>query len=133
MKYYINWDTDFRVDFFRAGGKGGQHQNKTETGVRFTHLPTGVSAESRDTRHRSVNIAMAKTRVKQKLKLFLERQLVPKAKEPMVEVRKYSSPDNRTKDAYTGAVDTFDSVIHGDGLDKMIEQRIREKALGNQS
>jgi protein subunit release factor B len=38
---------DFRFDYFRAGGKGGQKQNKTETGVRVTHLASGVAHESR--------------------------------------------------------------------------------------
>lgn len=40
-----------RVDTFRSGGKGGQHQNKVESGVRLTHRPTGLVATSR--RHRS--------------------------------------------------------------------------------
>ncbi len=34
-------DEDLKRDVFRCGGPGGQHQNKTESGVRFTHLPTG--------------------------------------------------------------------------------------------
>lgn len=33
---------------FRAGGKGGQKQNKTETGVRFIHPPSGARGESRE-------------------------------------------------------------------------------------
>ncbi len=46
---------DFRVDTFRSGGKGGQHQNKVESGVRITHIETGISAESRifDSQHRN--------------------------------------------------------------------------------
>ena len=40
-----------RVDTFRSGGAGGQHQNKVESGVRLTHHPTGIVVSSR--RHRS--------------------------------------------------------------------------------
>lgn len=38
---------DFEWEYFRAGGKGGQNQNKTATGVRVRHLPSGAIAESR--------------------------------------------------------------------------------------
>ena len=34
-------DDELKRDVFRCGGPGGQHQNKTESGVRYTHLPTG--------------------------------------------------------------------------------------------
>src|SRR5690606_37647101 len=46
---------DCRVDTFRSGGKGGQHQNKTETGVRITHAASGAVGESRDHRSQHMN------------------------------------------------------------------------------
>ena len=46
---------DFRVDTFRSGGKGGQHQNKTESGVRITHIESGAVGESREEREQLRN------------------------------------------------------------------------------
>ncbi len=56
--------TECRIETFRAGGPGGQHQNKTESGVRLTHLPTGISVTARDSRsqHRNRRIAVDRLR-----------------------------------------------------------------------
>lgn len=53
-----------RVETFRAGGPGGQHQNKAESAVRLTHEPTGVSVTARDSRsqHRNRKTALARLR-----------------------------------------------------------------------
>jgi peptide chain release factor 2 len=60
-------ECDLRRDTFRSGGPGGQHQNKTESGVRYTHIPTGVAAESRTERSQVKNSANAMALLKAKL------------------------------------------------------------------
>lgn len=40
---------------FRSGGKGGQNQNKVESGVRFIHTPSGARGEARDSRDQHAN------------------------------------------------------------------------------
>ena len=60
-------DVDLKRDVFRSGGPGGQHQNKTESGVRYTHLPTGVAAESRSERSQHKNDTNALATLKAKL------------------------------------------------------------------
>jgi peptide chain release factor 2 len=60
-------DDDLQRDTFRSGGPGGQHQNKTESGVRFTHIPTGIAAESRNERSQHKNAAVALALLKSKL------------------------------------------------------------------
>lgn len=56
-----------RVDTFRAGGKGGQHQNVTESGVRLTHEPTGIVVTSRAERSQHRNRSLALERLRKKL------------------------------------------------------------------
>ncbi|MCZ4279384.1 peptide chain release factor H [Kiloniella laminariae] len=51
---------DVRFETFRAGGPGGQHQNTTDSAVRVTHTPSGLSAVARDQRsqHRNKQVAL---------------------------------------------------------------------------
>jgi len=46
---------DLKVDYFRCGGPGGQKVNKTSSGVRFTHEPSGTVVQSTESRKRSEN------------------------------------------------------------------------------
>lgn len=55
------------VQTFRAGGKGGQHQNTTDSGVRLVHRPTGVRAESRTERSQLQNRRRALASLRRKL------------------------------------------------------------------
>ena len=68
-----------RVETFMAGGKGGQHQNRTESGVRLAHLPTGVVVSSREERSQHRNKSIALSRLREKLE---ERNRRPKPRRP---------------------------------------------------
>lgn len=59
-------DSDLRKDTFTSGGPGGQHQNKTQSGVRLTHIPTGIAAESRTERsqHKNNDICLQKLKAR---------------------------------------------------------------------
>ena len=62
-----------RVETFRAGGPGGQHQNTTESGVRLVHLPSGLRVVAREQRSQHRNRARALERLRAKLEKLLRR------------------------------------------------------------
>ncbi len=63
-----------RVDVFRSGGKGGQHQNVTETGVRLTHLSTGTVVTSRRFRSQLANKRNALATLRERLAALSKRE-----------------------------------------------------------
>ena len=60
---------DCTVETFRASGPGGQHRNKTDSGVRITHVPTGVQASAVERREQGVNRKVALRRLRVNLAL----------------------------------------------------------------
>lgn len=56
-----------RVETFRAGGPGGQHQNKTESAVRLIHEPSGLRVTVRKERSQYRNRQVALERLRERL------------------------------------------------------------------
>ncbi|HNG89941.1 MAG TPA: peptide chain release factor 1 [Saprospiraceae bacterium] len=124
---------DIRTDVFRASGAGGQHVNRTESGVRFTHLPTGVVAESTESRSQHKNREIAMGRLIQQIKEAQVQQhqsSIASARRTLVgsgdrseKIRTYNWPQNRVTDhRLEGDNKNFnlDRVIEGD-LEGVIE------------
>lgn len=116
--------SDFRVDTFRAGGKGGQHQNKTETGVRITHIESGLSAECRETRSQAEN----KKRAFRKLvPLLVERYVDQENRDRYAAgtdvIRSYHEPNDRVTDHDTGETFSFRFTVGKGDLAPLIESR----------
>jgi peptide chain release factor 1 len=116
---------DLRRDTFRASGAGGQHVNKTESGVRFTHLPTGIAAESTDGRSQHKNQDIALNRLYAKIhetqknqhdsKVAAERRSLVGSGDRSDKVRTYNFPQNRVTDHRIGlSLNKLDKVIGGD-------------------
>jgi peptide chain release factor 2 len=128
---------DLKRDTFRSGGPGGQHQNKTESGVRFTHLPTGIAAESRSERSQVKNSAMALQMLKAKLYRIEEQKRVAEVEKAYDEkgevawgyqIRNYvMQPYTMVKDQRV-PVETpqVQAVLDGD-LDEFIQAYLRYK------
>jgi peptide chain release factor 1 len=116
---------DVRRDTFRSGGPGGQHQNKTESGVRLVHLPTGVVAESRSERSQTKNEAMCWRMLRSKIyEQMVERERAQRAaqRKSLIgsgdrseRIRTYNFPQNRVTDHRINLnLYQLDSIIAGD-------------------
>ena len=90
-------ERDCDMEFFIAGGPGGQHRNKVETAVRLTHRPSGIVVTATERRSQSANRDAAFERMAEKLEA---KQRVPKkrrATKPSAESKRKRIEDKKKK------------------------------------
>ena len=133
-------EKDLKVDTFRASGAGGQHVNKTDSAVRFTHIPTGIIVACQQERSQHKNRDKAMTMLKAKLyELELKKRedaaaVIEAGKTDIAwghQIRSYVlQPYQMVKDARTG-VETSQSqdVLNGD-IDKFLQASLASKIKG---
>jgi len=125
---------DIRTDVYRASGAGGQHVNRTESAVRFTHEPTGIVVACQSERSQIQNRDRAMKQLKAKLyelemqKRREEAQAVEDTKSDVgwgSQIRSYVLDQSRIKDLRTShETGNTQAVLDGD-LDPFIEASLK--------
>lgn len=137
---------DLKTDTFRSSGAGGQHVNKTESGVRFTHLPTGIVSESTDGRSQIKNREIALQRLYVKInaaererkmsKVSAERRSLVGSGDRSDKIRTYNYPQNRCTDHRIGlTLYSLDKIMEGaieDIIQGLIVYENAEKLKGGE-
>ncbi len=125
---------DLKIETFRASGAGGQYVNTTETAVRVTHLPTGITVSCQDERSQFQNRQKAFKILYARLRDFYERQKEEELArerrqqvgtgERSEKIRTYNFPQNRVTDHRINlTLHRLEDVLEGK-LDELIEALI---------
>ncbi|KAJ9116608.1 hypothetical protein QFC20_000541 [Naganishia adeliensis] len=126
-------EKDVKTEVMRSRGAGGQHVNKTESAVRLTHVPTGITVSMQDSRSQHQNKAWAWQILRARL---LDQRLVQQAEDRRKtrqsqvkgmdrsdKVRTYNFPQDRVTDHRIGlTMAGLDSVLEGEGLESVMRQ-----------
>ena len=138
---------DLRIDVYRSSGPGGQSVNTTDSAVRITHLPTGITVamqnEKSQLQNREAAMRVLRARILAAQQEALEAELSAARKSQVKSVdrseriRTYNFPENRIADHRTGYKSyNLDPVMDG-ALEPVVQSAIqvdeeaRLAALGN--
>jgi len=125
-------DSDLRIDVFRAGGPGGQSVNTTDSAVRITHIPTGLSVSQQDEKSQHKNKAKGMKILRARLyelersRIDQERSEDRKTKigtgDRSERIRTYNFPQGRVTDHRINlTLHKLEEFLEGEAFDEMIE------------
>jgi len=128
---------DLQVEYFRSSGPGGQSVNTTDSAVRLTHKPTGVTVSMQDQKSQIQNKAKAMQVLRSRLlKLEQDRQTseLSEARRDQVggggrseKVRTYNFKENRVSDHRIGlTIYKLDKVLGGE-LDEVSDALVHDE------
>jgi peptide chain release factor 1 len=126
---------DLRIDVYRSSGPGGQSVNTTDSAVRITHLPTGITVamqnEKSQLQNREAGMRVLRARIlaAQQEALEAEQSAARKSQVKSVDrserIRTYNFPENRIADHRTGyKAYNLDAVMDG-ALEPVIQSAIQ--------
>ena len=138
-------ESDLRVDVFRAGGPGGQSVNTTDSAVRITHIPTGISVSQQDEKSQHKNKAKGMKILRARLyelersRIDQERSKDRKTKigtgDRSERIRTYNFPQGRVTDHRINlTLHRLQEFLEGEAFDEMIEAltlQAQEESLVN--
>ena len=138
-------DSDLRIDVFRAGGPGGQSVNTTDSAVRITHIPTGLSVSQQDQKSQHKNKAKGMLILRSRLYELERSRIEGKRSEDRKSkigtgdrserIRTYNFPQGRVTDHRINlTLHKLEAFLEGEVFDEMVESltlQAQEEKLSN--